>query len=258
MNPSLGFSYCLILSSCSWVPEPAWKRLALRWSRSTPACFLFAPRPHALFQFSLDHTFTIPTHPAREALSELTSFLHTLQMCLSPTPVFQLTFIGFLFLNLDYPSSFSSHPTAFPNTCTSVSLLGIPSHCWLNIWFTWLTSADKQTPPCTIYPLFLLCSLPVLPVHPLVGGIKDRPWLPTAKSKGLFLVNIIVLDLSTESTSSTLNPSHMIWLCLYTSLTSLSLFITFFLTLNVVFKKDSILKLSTLFPPCVTVLCHQV
>lgn len=162
---------------------------------------------------------------------------------------------------MDYPSSFSSHPTAFPNTCTSVSLLGIPSHCWLNIWFTWLTSADKQTPPCTIYPLFLLCSLPVLPVHPLVGGIQRQTMTPNCQIQRFIFsqyhrpwsfYRIYFLYFETPFFTWSDYACTPVWLLYLCSLLSL------FLTLNVVFKKDSILKspLYTFSLPCVTVLCH--
>lgn len=172
MNPSLGFS---IVSFCPHAPgflELFLKRL--HWGGAGPrSVFLFAPRPHWLsLPTSLDHTFhNSYSSSQRSSFLNSLSFLPTLYKCVCLLHLcFQLySFIGFLFLNLDYPSSFSSHPTAFPNTCTSVSPLGIPSHCWLK-------HLDSPDSPLLINRHLHALSIPVPPLFPSSFACSPLSW----------------------------------------------------------------------------------
>lgn len=221
VNPSLGFP---TVSFCPHAPgflSSARKGCTEEWTGPRQPRVSCCSRPHLLSPlFSLGSHTAIPTHPAREALSELTCFL-PLQMCLShTTPCVSTLLIGFLFLNLGLSAVILFTPNLHSPTPACQCPCRDPSLCWLNIWFTWLTSADKQTPPCTIYPLFLLCSLPVLPVHPLVGGIQRQTMTPNCQIQDCFksisrpwsfLQNL--LPLLSEALL------HMIWLCPCTVLT---------------------------------------
>ena len=136
--PGLDFSCCLLLPSCSWVPELYLGKAAMRWSRSIPAwpCVLEATLlclPNSLWssgsrfpQFlliQLEKLFSQVPQLSSYPLQNVSASYPPFCLCFDPT------FIGFL-LNpgLSIVILFTpSHP-ASPNTYTSVSLPRIPSH----------------------------------------------------------------------------------------------------------------------------------
>lgn len=137
--------------------------------------FLFAPRPHCSFFLILSGSHFSQSLPIQSRSSFLNSlsFLPTLyKLCLPPIPVFRLHLHWLPLLKpwIIHRHSLHTQPPS-PTPTPQYLSLGSPP--------TADSTSDSPDSPLLInrhlHALsipFLLCSLPILPVHPSVGGIQ--------------------------------------------------------------------------------------